>query len=384
MSFAITIFFVVLFAALVFEYINGFHDSANAIATAISTRALTPRTAIMLAAVMNLLGALWGTAVAKTIAEGLVSSVAVNMHVIAAALMSGIAWNLITWWFGIPSSSSHTLIGSLCGSALAKTTEHNFAEVAAAANHTLPSGYVPGEIDWSVLFWSIDGGTKGLWPKLVMPMLLSPVLGFFLGMLVMTLFFIILRKTKPAMVQFIFSKFQILSAAGMGFAHGTSDAQKTMGIITLALVASTASGAFDSLPSWLSFLQTGEGADIPVWVKVTCAFVMAAGTAGGGYRIIRTMGHKMTKLLPVNGFAAELTSASILIGTSQLGMPVSTTHVVSTAIMGVGVAKDPHRVNFSTITRILWAWVLTLPISMLMGYWIYNLIVWLLPATAQI
>lgn len=376
------IFLIVLFAALVFEYINGFHDSANAIATSISTRALMPRPAIMLAAAMNLLGALWGTAVAKTISEGLVDAVAINMHVISAALMSGITWNLITWWFGIPSSSSHTLIGSLCGSALAKTTEANFTEAAAAVGHALPAGYVPGEIDWSVLYWSIEGGTKGLWPKLVMPMLLSPVLGFVLGMVVMTLFFIILRKTKPAMVQFIFSKCQIFSAAGMGFAHGTSDAQKTMGIITLALVAGTASGAFDSNPSWLSFLQIPEGSDVPVWVKVMCALVMAAGTAGGGYRIIRTMGHKMVKLLPVHGFAAELTSASILIGTSQLGMPVSTTHVVSTSIMGVGVAKDASRVNFSTITRILWAWVLTLPVSMFLGYCIYNVIVWLLPVTA--
>ncbi|MBP3301640.1 MAG: inorganic phosphate transporter [Opitutales bacterium] len=374
-----TIFLIVLFAALVFEYINGFHDSANAIATSISTKALTPRMAIMLAAVMNLLGALWGTAVAKTISEGLVDAVAVNMHVIAAALMSGITWNLITWWFGIPSSSSHTLVGSLCGSALAKTTEANFPELAAAANHVLPHGYLPGDIDWSVLFWSIDNGTKGLWPKLVMPMLLAPVLGFFFGMVVMFLFFIIFRNRKPAMVQHVFRKLQILSAAGMGFAHGTSDAQKTMGIITLALIAGTASGAFVNNPGWLGFLNLSEGADVPVWVKILCAVVMAAGTAGGGYRIIRTMSHKMTKLLPVNGFAAELTSATVLIGTSQLGMPVSTTHVVSSSIMGVGVAKDVRRVNFSTITRILWAWTLTLPVSMFLGYGIYNAIVWLLP-----
>lgn len=374
-----TIFLIVLFAALVFEYINGFHDSANAIATSISTKALSPRTAIMLAAVMNLLGALWGTAVAKTISEGLVDAIAVNMHVIAAALMSGITWNLITWWFGIPSSSSHTLIGSLCGSALAKTTEADFPAIAAAANHALPAGYLPGDIDWSVLFWSIDNGTKGLWPKLVMPMLLAPVLGFFFGMLVMFLFFIIFRNRKPAMVQYVFRKLQIISAAGMGFAHGTSDAQKTMGIITLALIAGTASGAFVDNPGWLGFLNLSEGSDVPVWVKILCAVIMAAGTAGGGYRIIRTMGHKMTKLLPVNGFAAELTSATVLIGTSQLGMPVSTTHVVSSSIMGVGVAKDARRVNFSTITRILWAWTLTLPVSMFLGYGIYNAIVWLLP-----
>ncbi|MBQ9758751.1 MAG: inorganic phosphate transporter [Opitutales bacterium] len=374
-----TIFLIVLFAALVFEYINGFHDSANAIATSISTKALTPRMAIMLAAVMNLLGALWGTAVAKTISEGLVDAVAVNMHVIAAALMSGITWNLITWWFGIPSSSSHTLIGSLCGSALAKTTEVNFPELAAAANHALPVGYLPGDIDWSVLFWSIDNGTKGIWPKLVMPMLLAPVFGLFFGMLVMFLFFFIFRNRKPAMVQHVFRKLQIISAAGMGFAHGTSDAQKTMGIITLALIAGTTSGVFVNNPDWLGFLNLSEGADVPVWVKILCAIVMAAGTAGGGYRIIRTMSHKMTKLLPVNGFAAELTSATVLIGTSQLGMPVSTTHVVSSSIMGVGVAKDVRRVNFSTITRILWAWTLTLPVSMLLGYGIYNAIVWLLP-----
>lgn len=376
------IFLIVLFAALVFEYINGFHDSANAIATSISTRALMPRQAIALAAVMNLLGALWGTAVAKTISEGLVDGVAINMHVIAAALMSGITWNLITWWFGIPSSSSHTLVGSLCGSALAKTTESNFAEIAAAANHTLPAGYAPGDIDWSVLFWSVEGGTRGLWPKLVMPMLVSPVLGFVLGIIMMTLFFIILRKAKPAMTQFVFSKLQILSAAGMGFAHGTSDAQKTMGIITLALIAGTSTGAFDSNPGMFDFLKLDEGADVPVWVKITCALVMAAGTAAGGYRIIRTLGHKMVKLLPVNGFAAELTSASILISTSQLGMPVSTTHVVSTAIMGVGVAKNASRVNYSVITRIVWAWVLTLPVSTLLGFSIYSAIVWLLPVSA--
>lgn len=373
------IFLIVLFAALVFEYINGFHDSANAIATSISTRALMPRQAIALAAVMNLLGALWGTAVAKTISEGLVDAVAINMHVIAAALLSGITWNLITWWFGIPSSSSHTLVGSLCGSALAKTTETNFAELAGAAHHALPADYAVGDIDWSVLFWSVESGTRGLWPKLVMPMLLSPVFGFVVGMLMMTLFFVFLRKAKPASAQFIFSKLQILSAAGMGFAHGTSDAQKTMGIITLALVAGTSAGAFDSNPGIFDFLKIGEGADVPVWVKITCALVMAAGTAAGGYRIIRTLGHKMVKLLPVNGFAAELTSASILISTSQLGMPVSTTHVVSTAIMGVGVAKNASRVNFSVVTRIVWAWVLTLPVSTFLGFCIYKAIVWLLP-----
>ncbi len=373
-----TIFLIVLFVALVFEYINGFHDSANAIATSISTKALMPRQAIILAAVMNLVGALSGTAVAKTISEGLVDAVAVNMHVIAAALMSGIAWNLITWWFGIPSSSSHTLIGSLCGSALAKTTETDFAEVAAAARHALPDGFEPGDIDWSVLFWSIENGTRGLWPKLIKPMLLSPLLGLVFGAIVMTLFFIILRRAKPAFVQSLFSKFQILSAAGMGFAHGTSDAQKTMGIITLGLVAGTASGTFDMNPAWLDFLKNTTG-DVPTWVKVACALVMGAGTAGGGYRIIRTMGHKMVKLRPVNGFAAEITSASILIATSRMGMPVSTTHVVSTSIMGVGFAKDPGRVNLGVIKRILWAWALTLPVSMFFGYNIYHLLVFLLP-----
>ena len=368
-----TIFLIVLFAALIFEYINGFHDSANAIATSISTKALMPRQAIALAAVMNLIGALAGTAVAKTIAEGLVDAVAVNMHVIAAALMSGITWNLITWWFGIPSSSSHTLIGSLCGSALAKTTEANFVELSAVAKHVLPDGHGVGDIDWSVLNW-----TNGIWPKVVKPMLVSPILGLVLGAVVMTIFFIVLRRAKPALVQSIFSKFQIVSAAGMGFAHGTSDAQKTMGIITLALVAGTASGAFDMNPEWLHFLQNTSG-DVPFWVKITCALTMGAGTAGGGYRIIRTMGHKMVKLRPVHGFAAEITAASILISTSHMGMPVSTTHVVSTSIMGVGIAKDPNRVGFGVIKKILWAWALTLPVSMFFGYCIYEILIWLMP-----
>ncbi len=373
-----TIFLIVLFVALVFEYINGFHDSANAIATSISTKALMPRQAIAIAAVMELVGALAGTAVAKTISEGLVDAIAVNMHVLAAALISGIVWNLITWWFGIPSSSSHTLIGSLCGSALAKTTEGDFREIAAAAKHVLPENFQPGDIDWSVLFWSIDNGTKGLWPKLIKPMLISPVLGLVLGAIVMTAFFIILRKAKPAVVQSIFSKCQIFSAAGMGFAHGTSDAQKTMGIITLGLVAGTASGTFDMNPDWLDFLKNTTG-DVPVWVKVACALVIAAGTASGGYRIIRTMGHKMVKLRPVHGFAAELTSASILIATSRMGMPVSTTHVVSTSIMGVGFAKDPKRVSLSVVKKILWAWALTLPDSTFFGYNIYKLHIFLIP-----
>ncbi|MEY2878969.1 MAG: hypothetical protein RLZZ15_1349 [Verrucomicrobiota bacterium] len=343
-----TLFLLVLLAALVFEYINGFHDTANAIATVVSTKVLTARQAIMMAAFFNLIGALAGTAVAKTISGGLVEANAVTMLTVFCALFGAIIWNLLTWWLGLPSSSSHALIGGLCGAAIAT----------AGGN-------------WSALIWSATdkkGAAIGLWPKVVLPMFSSPLIGFVGGALLMWILMIALRKATPRLVSLIFGKAQLLSAAFMAYGHGRNDAQKTMGIITLALFTGTTAGVFKDLPEWATFLRVTEFKDIPYWVVVTCAITMGVGTAAGGYRIIRTMGHKMVKLQPVHGFAAETTAAIIIDGASMIGVPVSTTHVISTSIMGVGATKRFSAVKWGVVERILWAWVLTLPVTGLLGY----------------
>lgn len=342
-----TIFLIVLLAALVFEYINGFHDAANAIATVVSTKVLTPRQAIMLAAFFNLVGALMGTAVATTIGKGLVDTNHVTMITIFSGLMGAIIWNLITWWLGLPSSSSHALIGGLCGAALASSKG-----------------------DWSVMTWSaVDakGAAVGLWPKVVAPMLTSPLIGFIGGAVLMFLLMMLIHRFTPRTVNSVFGKLQIVSASFMGFSHGSNDAQKTMGIIALALFTGTKAGVFENLPHWAHFLYTPEFT-VPRWVMITCAVVMAAGTAGGGWRIIRTMGHKMVKLQPVHGFAAETTAALIIHGASTVGIPLSTTHAISTSIMGVGAVKRFGAVKWGVVERIIWAWVLTLPVCGLIGY----------------
>jgi PiT family inorganic phosphate transporter len=333
-------FFVVVFAAIVFEYSNGFHDAANAIATVVSTKVLTPRQAIVMAAIFNLTGALLGGAVASTIGKGLVDTNFVTMATVLCALIAAFAWNITTWWVGLPSSSSHALIGGLCGAALA-TARGN----------------------WSVLKWN-----SGLWPKVVVPMITSPLAGFFLGALVMFVLFLIFHRFTPAAVHSVFGKLQIFSAAWMAHSHGTNDAQKTMGIITLALFTGTKAGSFDHLPGWLTFLQTPAFAEIPAWVKIICAITMAAGTAAGGWRIIRTLGHKMVKLQPVHGFAAETSAAFIIQTASAYGIPLSTTHVISTSIMGVGAAKRFSGVRWTVVERIIWAWILTLPATGLIGF----------------
>src|SRR6476660_6071265 len=333
-------FFVVVFAAIVFEYSNGFHDAANAIATVVSTKVLTPRQAIVMAAIFNLTGALLGGAVASTIGKGLVDTNFVTMATVLCALIAAFAWNITTWWVGLPSSSSHALIGGLCGAALA-TARGN----------------------WSVLQWH-----AGLWPKVVVPMITSPLAGFFLGALVMFALFLIFHRFTPAAVHSVFGKLQICSAAWMAHSHGTNDAQKTMGIITLALFTGTKAGSFDHLPGWLTFLQTPAFAAIPAWVTILCAITMAAGTAAGGWRIIRTLGHKMVKLQPVHGFAAETAGATVLVVTATMGMPVSTTHVITTAIIGVGAAKRMNALKWSVVERIVWAWILTLPATAGVGY----------------
>jgi PiT family inorganic phosphate transporter len=354
----LTLVIVVILAALVFEFINGFHDTANSIATVVATKVLTPGWAVALAAVTNLIGALTGTAVAATIATGIINTSVVDAssQVILCALLGGIVWNLITWWKGLPSSSSHALIGGLCGAALA------------AANN-----------NWSALIWSESVGhwakNKGLLWKVVVPMITSPIAGFVLGVLVMLLLWAVIagmaraggilhRLARPRWVNAFFGKAQIASAAYMGYAHGHNDAQKTMGIIALTLMGAQHAGALNELPPWLAFLHPNPAAteaDVALWIVLTCAVVMAAGTASGGMKIIKTLGHKMVKLHPIHGFAAEVSSATILTAAAHFGMPVSTTHSISTAIMGVGYAKNPKALKFSVIERIVWAWILTIP-----------------------
>jgi phosphate/sulfate permease len=468
------IIFLVIFIALVFEYINGFHDTANSIATVVGTKVMTPRQAILMAAGTNLIGALSGHAVAKTVSSGLVDAQFISPMVIVCALLGGIVWNLLTWWFGLPSSSTHALVGGICGAAVASAHDN-----------------------WHAILWSVekvkDGKVvmEGVLHKVVIPMITSPIIGFFGGLILMGFLYFLLQKARPRFVNRFFGKAQIFSAGYMGFAHGLADAQKTMGVITLALVTATAAGSFQGMPGWLGFLRmeksmvaeqnlkliqnpkstpdelraaaavleaesshlkpgefkeafqtlsakayaatnetesaqrlsamaaathreilaaedarlipkipivgklaagkfthwekslssemksaeaAGKSAlaaaagkvrdlspDVPAWIKIVCSLTMAAGTMAGGWRIIKTLGHKMVKLQPVHGFAAETTAATLLAVTGSFGMTVSTTHSITTAIMGVGCAKRFSALKLSLIERIIWAWVLTLP-----------------------
>jgi len=315
----------VIILALAFDYVNGFHDAANAIATVVSTRALTPRQALLLAASLNFLGAFLFEGVAKTIAKGLVDPEAVNHQgLILCALLGAIAWNLLTWWWGMPSSSSHALVGGLVGVALAR---QGLAGV-----------------QWS-----------GLVNSVLLPGLFSPILGLVLGFIVMVSMYWMLRRAKPT-INTHFKRLQVLSASLMALAHGTNDAQKVMGIITLALVTA---GYYTE--------TAGGGFAVPLWVKVACATMIALGTSAGGWRIIKTMGVKVVKLQPVHGFAAETTAAAVLMGTAALGMPISTTHVITAAIMGVGATKRLNAVRWGIAGTILFAWTFTIPAAAAMS-----------------
>ncbi len=453
MTAALISVFAVVLIAIIFEYINGFHDTANSIATVVGTKVLTPRQAIVLAATTNLLGAFTGIAVAKTISSGLVDSHFVTQGVLMCALLGGIVWNLITWWFGMPSSSTHALVGGLTGAVLAvgvslasasdlknkdgkqvgvwdtliwnvekEKIKKSFkegldpeVEAALAAERELASKSgthnlkvkVPVEKDGATVMEEksvqvvVFGGRvkqvvetkkmekEGLLNKVIIPMFTSPVVGFVGGFLIMSILYACLRSFRPVVVNKTFGKLQIGSAAYMGWSHGMNDATKTMGIITLALVTATADqigvpgwmqvskipdpyhlspfGTFVSwLPEWLQFGYMPDPVDfkspaVPVWVVCVCALTMAAGTAAGGWKIIKTMGHKMVKLQPVHGFAAETTAATVLAVTGSLGMPVSTTHAITTSIMGVGCAKRSSALKLGIVERILWAWVMTIP-----------------------
>jgi PiT family inorganic phosphate transporter len=309
----------VLALAVLFDYINGFHDTANAIATSVSTRALRPEHAILMSAAANFLGALTGTAVAKTISSGLADTPggAAGQTIVAAALIGAIVWNLITWRFGIPSSSSHALIGGLLGAVI--------ASIGASAIK------VQGVID-----------------KVVVPLVLSPILGVVLGFLAMVVILNVFQHANPRRMNDRFRRLQVISAAAMAFSHGSNDAQKTMGIMTLALIAAGV------LPA---------NSAIPLWVIVLAASAISMGTAVGGWRIIKTMGQKVVKLDPVHGFAAETTAATIIYTASHFGMPVSTTHVISSAIIGVGSSDRLSAVRWGVAGNIVIAWILTIPAS---------------------
>ncbi len=364
-----TLVLIVVFVALVFEFINGFHDTANSIAMGVSTRALSPRMALTLAASMDLIGALVGTKVAATISSGLVESQFVTTATIISALFGAIVWNLLTWWSGLPSSSSHALIGGLVGATVA----------------TASTMVADGHSAWSAVIWAqAKPGAPlkeygGILYKVLIPMIASPLLGFFGGLLVMSLFYRIVAQWRPGTVDRTFRIGQLFSGAYVGFSHGNNDAQKTMGIIALALAAATKAGSLDHLPAWLSFLHLpnfGKDSAIPMWIKITCALVLASGTASGGWRIIKTMGQKMVKVLPINGFAADATGASVLVTAAHFGMPVSTTHAITTSIMGVGCARRWSALKLSTVGRILSAWILTLPLCIGMGWLGMRLWIW--------
>lgn len=316
----------VILLALAFEFINGFHDTANAIATSVSTRVMTPMVAIILTAVMNFVGALASDKVAKTISKGLVHG-NIAQYVIIAALIAAIIWNLITWYFGIPSSSSHALIGGLIGSSMVYS------------------------MSFQKVVWT-DGAHGGVVGKVLIPLFASPVMGLIAGFLIMSLLFRLFASFSNTMVNRWFSKLQILSAALMAYSHGNNDAQKTMGIITLALINAGI---------------LSHDSDIPWEIKLACASVMAVGTSVGGWRIIKTMGMGLTKLKPIGGFAAQTAAALVIESASALGAPVSTTHVISTAIMGVGSAKRISAVKWILAKDIIRAWVLTIPVTMTLG-----------------
>lgn len=311
----------VIILALLFDFINGFHDTANCIATSVSTRVLTPRQAIIMAAILNFVGAMMSEKVAKTISKGLVNG-SLEQYVIIAALLSAIIWNLVTWYFGIPSSSSHALIGALVGASI--TFAMSFQKVA----------------------WN------GVLQKVIVPLITSPIIGFLVGYLFMTLLYELLRPFSHWMVNRRFAKLQIVSAALMAYSHGNNDAQKSMGIITLALISS------GLLP---------QDAGVPILVKLGCAIAMGIGTSIGGWKIIKTMGTSIIKLQPIDGFAVQTASAAVIEVATAFGAPVSTTHVISATLMGVGASKRFSAVKWGTAFNIIWAWVITIPISAALG-----------------
>ena len=312
--------FAVIFLALVFDFINGFHDTANAIATSVSTRALQPNHAIIMAAMLNFLGAMVSTGVAKTIGGDIVSSASVvDEKIIMSALIGAIIWNLLTWWLGIPSSSSHALVGGLIGAVLISI--------------------------------GAEGLNFGGIGKIIVSLIASPCIAIVTGIIIMNILFRMFEKSNPHAVNDKFRKLQVVSAATMAFSHGSNDAQKSMGIITLALFSGGMISEFE----------------VPTYVKILCAMAMAIGTATGGWRIIKTIGGKIFKLESPSGFAADLNSSIVVFGATLLHLPVSTTHVVSGSIMGVGTAKRINAVHWGVAQQMVKAWIMTIPITAAIG-----------------
>jgi len=354
---SMTLILITILVALIFEYINGFHDTANAIATVVATKVLTPRKAILLASITNLLGAMTGTAVATTIGSGLVDTSFVTTETILCGLIAGITWNLITWWWGLPSSSSHALIGGIIGTTFAK------------ANNDI------NVIKFVTV--SAEGKQGGLLYKVIFPMIGSPVLGFIVSIIVMGIIYGLIVRFRPKKISKVFKRLQIGSSAWVGFSHGLNDAQKTMGIIALLLMTGAKSGAFNNCPDFLKFMipTSSDKLEITTWMKITCATVMGLGTLAGGWRIVNTLGHKIVFLKPVNGFAAECSAALIIQFASTFGIPLSTTHVTSSCIVGVGTAKKLSSANWIVINRMLVAWIFTIPICSTIGYVLVKLFV---------
>jgi PiT family inorganic phosphate transporter len=319
---------IVIVLAIAFDFINGFHDTANAIATVVATRVLSPLRAVLMAGVLNFLGALSGTAVATTVGKGIIPPEVVTQLLVAAALIAAIVWNLLTWYLGLPSSSSHALIFSLVG-----------AGVAAAG--------------WSAIeFSGLEKTFQGL--------VLSPVLGFASAFALMVVLLNLFVRAYPATVTRVFGRAQLVSAAYMAFSHGSNDAQKTMGVITMSLASYFGWGGSD----WA----------VPLWVIFAAAIAMALGTSIGGWRIIRTMGLRVVQLRPIHGFAAETAAATVIETASRLGIPVSTTHTISTAIMGVGSTRRLSAVRWGVAGQIVSAWVLTIPACFLLAWAVYSLL----------
>ncbi len=311
---------IIILFTLVFAYTNGFHDSANAIATVVSTRVLSPRVAVIYGAALNFAGAFFGTQVAKTIGVGIISGGGVSLTVILCALISAIVWNIVTWFYGLPSSSSHALIGGLIGAAI---------------------------VHASISVVNFHGVTY----KVIIPMLLSPVMGIAIAFVVISILLRLFHRLSARKINRYFGKLQLISSGLVAFSHGANDTQKSMGIITLAIVNFYALKTFN----------------VPIWVTVICASGMAFGTMAGGWRIIKTMGHKIVKLKPADGFAAETSAAGILFLASSLGIPVSTTHIISGSIIGAGSAKRFSAVRWGVFRSIVFAWILTIPVCILLS-----------------
>ena len=325
---AVIILILAILTALIFAYTNGFHDSANAIATVVSTKVLSPRVAVTYGALFNFCGAFFGTQVAKTIGVGLVASGGINQTVILCALIGAIIWNIITWYYGLPSSSSHALIGGLIGAAM---------------------------VHAGLAIVNIHGVTY----KVLIPMVVSPVLGIIIAFVFVSGLLRVLHKITPHSANKHFGRLQLISSGLMAFSHGANDTQKTMGIVTIALVN------FYALKSF----------NVPMWVTVVCALSMGLGTMIGGWKIIRTMGQKVIKLKPIHGFAAETSAAGILLAASHMGIPLSTTHVISGSIIGAGSSKRFSAVKWSVVGNMVFAWILTIPACILLSGGLFYLII---------